>query len=303
MTGDPRDPDFFHPDGFGVADPGPKRPAIFLPDDAPPPRLGPGASGAQHPATGPVPEVTEPMIVVWQGVEYPTAAWDVHGFRLSAPIPRVVGPGRGRVIDVTLLLGRGSTRIEMRVHARAIDATQDQPTAYGFVDLERAQAEVLHRIVDNTLSNQALSLTSLLNDTTETHRARAETGALQRRVRTTLQLGLAVAVALVAAFMTWAKLSAVTARFAAVTVAATTVPAPVAGMITRLDATPGPSVQPGDALGITAYRVQGPEALAATPGGQMVLAPGDVLAAAPLETDPALFLAGLAPALSLLDPR
>ena len=197
----------------------------------------------------PTPSVGEPMIVVFQGVDHPTVAWDVNGFRLARPMARTAEQGRGRVIDVTLLLGGGVTRIEMRVQARAADAAADQPLAYVFVDLGRAQSEVLHRVVGSVMSRQALSLTSLLNETEQNLNARAQTNETSRRFRSTLQLGLAAAVVAVAGYMTLANLSAVNARFAAVTVAATSLPVPVAGMITQLAVRPGQGVTPGDVIG------------------------------------------------------
>ena len=60
----------------------------------------PPLDGGQVPVV-PVPkvEIHEPLSVIWQGVEYAVSHWDVSGFTLQAPIPRVVAPGVGRVFD------------------------------------------------------------------------------------------------------------------------------------------------------------------------------------------------------------
>lgn len=200
--------------------------------------------------THPAVEVPEPMSIVWQGVEHPAARWDVHGFTLQTPIPRIMAPGRGRVFDVTLLIGQGGTRIEMRVQARAEGSAEDQaPTRYVFVDLDRAQSEVLHRIVDHVVADQALSLTRLLNETQETRAARHETGERMRHFRSTFQLSLAALVLAVAGTMTWTNYYTVRARYAAVTVGATSLSVPVPGMVSAMTVRPGQSVMTGDVLG------------------------------------------------------
>jgi multidrug resistance efflux pump len=190
------------------------------------------------------------MAVVWQGVEQRVRHWDVHGFALDAPFPRVMAPGRGRVFDLTLLIGQGSTRIEMRVQARAESVPEDEaPTRFIFVDLERAQAEVLHRIVDHVVSDQAMSLTTLLNETEDTRAERRETGARVRAFRSGFQLLLAAGVLVVAGALTWSSFSTVTARYAAVTVTATGLSVPVAGLVSQITVRPGQSVGTGDVLG------------------------------------------------------
>jgi multidrug resistance efflux pump len=194
-------------------------------------------------------DVPEPMSVVWQGVEYTVARWDVSGFTLQAPIPRVVAPGVGRVFDATLLIGQGGTRIEMRVQARAQSNDPEHATRYVFVDLERAQAEVLHRIVDHVVADQAMSLTRLLNETQETRSARAETGERMRLFRTGFQVTLAVAVLAVAGLMTLSSMTSVRARYAAVTVGATSLSVPLPGRVSALTVRPGESVAEGDVLG------------------------------------------------------
>lgn len=200
------------------------------------------------PVAAPV-RVQEPMSVVWQGVEHPAAAWDVHGFTLEAPIPRVLAPGRGRVFDVTLLIGRGGTRIEMRVQARAAVAEETAPTRFQFVDLDRPQAEVLHRIVDHVVAHQAMSLTQLLNETEETRTARRETGERVRHLRTGFQLLLAGAVLATAGGLAWANYATVKPRYAAVTAQATSLSVPVAGTLQGLGVQRGQRVSQGEVLG------------------------------------------------------
>lgn len=206
------------------------------------------APEAAPPALRPV-RIPEPMAVHWQGVEHAVAAWDVNGFELATPLPRVLAPGRGRVVDVTLLIGRGGTRIEMQVQARATDPDTRNPQAFAFVDLDRAQAEVLHRIVDQVVANKALSLTQLLNDTETTRAARTATETRARGMRTAFQLGLAATVLAVAGTLTWNSFANVRARYAAVTVPATTVAVPVAGVIAGVRAEAGQQVAAGDVLG------------------------------------------------------
>ncbi|GAB4264825.1 MAG: hypothetical protein Kow0013_12400 [Pararhodobacter sp.] len=239
MSGEPFDPveSYLTPDGMVAGPPPvarqhtrPRSPAF----DAPKPSV----------------QVSEPMSVVWQGVEYPAKHWDVHGVTLEAPFPRVLAPGRGRVFDLTLLIGRGGTRIEMRVQARADGAAGDEaPTRFIFVDLDRAQAEVLHRIVDHVVSDQAMSLTTLLNETEDTRAARRETSERARRFRSGLQLLMAAIVLAGAGVMTLSKLTTVQARYAAVTVGATALSAPVAGLVSQIIVRPGQTVGAGDVLG------------------------------------------------------
>jgi multidrug resistance efflux pump len=197
----------------------------------------------------PAVQVPEPLSVVWQGVEYRALRWDVHGFDLETAIPRIVAPGRGRVFDLTVLIGQGGTRIEMRVQARIANPDDPAPTRFDFVDLDRAQSEVLHRIVDAIVSQQALSLTRLLNETEQTREARKETGARMRRFRSGFQLTLAGSVLAVAGLLTWSSFSTVKARYAAITVGATSLSVPVAGRISRLTVGPGETLTTGEVLG------------------------------------------------------
>jgi len=206
--------------------------------------------GATMPArqSAPSVRVPEPMAVLWQGVEYEVENWDVHGFALQSAMPRMVAPGLGRVFDVTLLIGQGGTRIEMRVQAR-LNGEGDQATRFTFVDLGRPQAEVLHRIVDSVVANKAMSLTKLLNETEETRVARKETGDRMRGFRTVFQLSLAGLVLAAAGMVTWSSFASVRARYAAVTVGATSLSVPIAGRISDISAAPGAQVRTGDVLG------------------------------------------------------
>lgn len=194
-------------------------------------------------------QVPEPMSVVWQGVELAAVHWDVHGFTLQDPFPRVMSPAGGRVFDVTLLIGRGGTRIEMRVQVRAERVEDATPTRFIYIGMDRAQSEVLHRIVDHVVSNQAMSLTRLLNETEETRARRHETGEKLRSFRVGFQLSVAALVLAVAGMMTWSSFSTVRARYAAVTVGATSVSVPVSGVVSQLAVSPGQQVAEGDVLG------------------------------------------------------
>ena len=237
------------------------RPPVY---DHAPMRQMPIPTGAIHAAPAPVTtrrdprmepatmapvQVGEEMKIAWQGVEYPVAHWDVHGFDLAASMPRVLSPGPGRLSEITLLIGHGGTRIEMRVQARARDTVADGPTRFDFVDLDRAQAEVLHRIVDASVSDQAMSLTRLLNETQDTRTARTETSDRMRGFRTMFQLGLAATVLAVAGLMTWSSFATIRARYAAVTVGATSVSVPVSGRLYAMSVQPGQAVAEGEVLG------------------------------------------------------
>ena len=198
-------------------------------------------------ANAPV-SVSEPMAVLWQGVEYPVAHWDVHGFTLERAIPTALAPGRGRVIDVALLIGQGDTRIQMHVQAR-IEAGGVADLRYQFMDLGRAQAELLHRIVDYAVTKQELSLTQLLNDARETRAAQQVTTQRTLAFRTLFQISLACVALGGAAYMALGSLTTVKSRYAAVSAAAASVSAPAAGMVTQLTVGEGAHVAAGDVLG------------------------------------------------------
>ncbi|MCC5992417.1 MAG: HlyD family efflux transporter periplasmic adaptor subunit [Rhodobacteraceae bacterium] len=192
--------------------------------------------------------VSEPMSIVWNGVEYPVAHWDVHGFTLAQPIPSVLAPGLGRVLDVALLIGQGVTRIQMAVQCR-LDAGDAQALRYQFIDLGRAQAELLHRIVDYAVTRQELSLTQLLNDARETRVERQETTQRMLGFRTWFQVSLACAALGAAAYMALGAFTTVKSRYAAVTAAAASVSAPAAGMVSQIDVSEGAHVTKGQVLG------------------------------------------------------
>ncbi|HPD93285.1 MAG: hypothetical protein H6900_05080 [Rhodobacter sp.] len=215
-------------------------PQIVIPELAPLP--------LPHVAQDPV-RVVEPMSIVWQGVEMRTTHWSVHGFTLEAPIPRVLAPGVGRVFDLTVLIGSGATRIEMRVQARADGNDGPQQTSYVFVDLDRAQAEVLHRIVDHVVAHKAMSLTQLLNETEQTRVARVQTGTRMRNFRTGFQLSLAGLALAAAGAVTYNHLATVKARYGAVTASATAISVPVAGTLSQITVAPGQRLAVGDVLG------------------------------------------------------
>ncbi len=196
---------------------------------------------------GPSVTVCEPMTVLWQGVEYSVAHWDVHGFTLARAIPTTLAPGRGRVIDVSLLIGQGETRIQMGVQVRG-DTGTDTGLRYQFIDLGRAQAELLHRIVDYSVTRQELSLTQLLNDSRETRAARQDTTKRVLAFRTWFQISLACAALGGALYMALGAFSTVTSRYAAVSAAAASVSAPAAGMVSQFEAREGMRVARGEVL-------------------------------------------------------
>lgn len=196
----------------------------------------------------PAVRVSEPMTVMWQGVEHPVAAWDVHGFVLERPIPRLLGPGAGRVADLTLLIGPRGTRIEMQVQAKARDTADPQPLEFRFIDLDRAQAEVLHRIVEAALDRRAMSLTRLLNETEAVRTARQTTQTKLRWLRRWVHLGLAGAALTLAGSLAWTNLTTVRARYAAVTAGATAVSAPMVGTVAAVLVAPGQRVAAGEVL-------------------------------------------------------
>ncbi len=192
--------------------------------------------------------VCEPMGVLWNGVEYPVAHWDVHGFTLAQNIPSLLAPRAGRVIDVALLIGQGVTRIQMNVQCR-LAAGSAPEQRYQFIDLDRAQSELLHRIVDYSVTRQELSLTQLLNDARETRELRQVTTQRMLAFRTGFQASLALAAIAGAAWMALGSLGTVTSRYAAVTATASSVSAPAAGMVAQLSADEGARVAAGDVLG------------------------------------------------------
>ena len=192
--------------------------------------------------------VHEPLAIAFRGQEYPAQSWTVHGFTLQDALP-LEGSALGRVIDLTLLIGQGVTRIEMRVQARAESGDAADPRRFVFVDLDRARAEVLHRIVDHVVSNQALTLTQLLNETETDRHARRTTGGRTRRFLSGFRLLLAVIALLVAAGVTWNSVTSIASRYGAVTVEATSLSVPVPGTVTALAMAQGQAVAQGDVLG------------------------------------------------------
>lgn len=193
-------------------------------------------------------QVKEPMGVVWQGVEYRVAAWNVHGFVFEKPIPRILTPGHGRVADFTLLVGPRGTRIEMQVQACAEDSGDEQPLAFRFVDLQRAQSEVLHRLVDHAVNKQALSLTRLLNEISETRQHRQDTVQRTQETRKWLQLSLAGLVLALASSWAWTRFTTVPARYAAVSAVASVVAPAAAGLVGAIPVSVGQRVMPGDII-------------------------------------------------------
>lgn len=196
----------------------------------------------------PAVRVSEPMSVIWNGVDYPAASWDVHGFTLQAPIPAVMAPGRGRVFDAALLIGQGTTRIQLMVQCRKATDT-GAAERYQFVDLDRAQAELLHRIVGYAVTKQELSLTQLLNDARETRAEQQETVQRMLNFRTWFQASVALVALGAASTMLMSNFTTVTSRYAAVSAAAVSVSTPVAGMVAQIDVALGMPVSRGQILG------------------------------------------------------
>lgn len=215
--------------------------------DAAPPRAGQTPLAPPLMASAPPVRVAEPMVVLWQGVEYPVQDWDLHGLSLRAPIPGAMAPGQGRVVDFLLLIGQGDTRLSMLVQAR-LQPGDESGCAYQFLHLGRAQSELLHRIVTAAVSRQELSLTQLLNDTHEVKAARKATVAQVQSTRSWFQMGLAGLVIAAAGGALWNNLTTVKARYAAVTAVAAQVSVPASGMVTQLAVRPGMPVTEGQVL-------------------------------------------------------
>ncbi|MFN4058561.1 MAG: HlyD family secretion protein [Roseinatronobacter sp.] len=215
--------------------------------DAAPPQGAPTAVATRSPAL-PV-RVAEPMAVLWQGMEYAVAEWDVSGLTLRAPMPAAVAPGRGRVVDLLLLIGQGDTRLSMQVQARALPGDESS-CGYQFLNLGRAQSELLHRIVTTAISRQELSLTELLNDTQDTRQARKATIAQAQDTRSWFQMGLAGLVIAGAGTALFNNMTTVKARYAAVTAVAAQVSVPASGMVTQIAVQPGAEVRAGDVLAL-----------------------------------------------------
>ncbi len=188
------------------------------------------------------------MSVLWQGVEYPCAAWGVQGFRLESPIPRLMAPGRGRVAEVALLIGPAGTRIQMQVQVRALSAEGQPALDYQFIDLTRPQAEVLHRVVDHAVNDKAMSLTRLLDETEQTRVARQQTTDRTLGTRRNLQLAVAFLAVALAVYTLWGRYTSVPARYAAVTASATAATPVNAGLVQSLGVSVGQPVEPGDVI-------------------------------------------------------
>ena len=200
-----------------------------------------------RPAAPPPVRVTEPMAILWQGVEYPVADWDMQGLRLVSPMPTTATPGQGRVVDFLLLIGKGETRLSMLVHVRP-EPGDDSGCAFQFLHMGRAQSEMLHRIVTAAVSRQELSLTQLLNETHEIKEARKASVAQAQTTRSWFQMGLAGLVIVGAGGALWNNLTTVKARYAAVTALAAQVSVPASGMVAGIGVIPGAQVTEGQVL-------------------------------------------------------
>jgi len=197
-----------------------------------------------------------PLAIAFWGLEYRAQSWTEHGFTLLDPLP-LDGMAPGAVLDLTLLIGQGVARIEMRVQARAQAGDAADPRHFSFVGLDPAQAEALHRIVDHVVSHQALSLTRLLAEPESSPPAARPAAAPVPRatVRRTggfrrgLKLALFVIALAAAGGTAWNWSTAVASRYGAVTVEATSLSAPVAGVVTAFAVAPGQAVARGEVLG------------------------------------------------------
>ena len=232
--------------------------AAALPEPQPAPVAAAPARAPQPPHSGAPGETVLriPLAIAFWGLEYRAQSWTERGFTLLDPLP-LDGMAPGGVIDLTLLIGQGVARIEMRVQARAEAGDAGDPRHFSFVGLDRAQAEALHRIVDHVVSHQALSLTRLLAEP-ESNPPAARPAAVpvpRATVRRTggFRRGLKLAlfgIALAAAGGTaWNLSTAIGSRYGAVTVEATSLSAPVAGVITAFAVAPGQAVARGEVLG------------------------------------------------------
>ncbi|WP_417626986.1 HlyD family efflux transporter periplasmic adaptor subunit [Pararhodobacter aggregans] len=106
--------------------------------------------------------VREPMAVAFRGLEYATQTWSVYGFTLAAPLP---GADEAPITEVTLMIARGVTRLALQVQVAAETDPGVRPARYAFIDLEPAQAEVLRRIAEHALANQARALAEMFEET------------------------------------------------------------------------------------------------------------------------------------------
>ena len=106
--------------------------------------------------------VREPMAVAFRGIEYATQTWSVYGFTLAAPLP---GAEEAPISEVTLMIARGVTRLVLQVQIAAETDPGVRPARYAFIDLEPGQAEVLRRIAEHALANQARALAEMFEET------------------------------------------------------------------------------------------------------------------------------------------
>ncbi|MBN8294929.1 HlyD family efflux transporter periplasmic adaptor subunit [Rhodobacter sp. NTK016B] len=100
--------------------------------------------------------VREPMVIVHRGVEHPVVEWSISGFTLDADDHLEVSGGDEGFL-VTLLIGDGETRVQMRVRVASEEPELEHPTRFVFVDLDAARADVLEKIVDHVVATQSKS--------------------------------------------------------------------------------------------------------------------------------------------------
>ncbi|WP_370274767.1 HlyD family efflux transporter periplasmic adaptor subunit [Pararhodobacter marinus] len=98
--------------------------------------------------------VREPMVVVHRGVEHPVVEWSVNGFTLEAS-DHLDGAAGDEGFLVTLLIGSGETRVQMRVRVASEEPELEHPTRFVFVELDAARADVLEKIVDHVVATQS----------------------------------------------------------------------------------------------------------------------------------------------------
>lgn len=261
------------------------------PDDAP---MAPEAQAplATEPQRG---SIREPMALRHAGIEYPALGWTTEGVTLESPLDLSPRGGQGQGFDVTLLIGAGRTRIEMCAHVRAVDARQPGTRDYAFVGLDRTQEALLAQIAAQAGITGPSSMPRFFTDPIPTtsmpeasplaaqlaamirapepavapasdpapkaaNAPKAPKSAKPRRRRLPLRVGpvLFGLTCAAAGLAIWAHASTIDARYAAVSVATTTLAVPAPGFVTSIEGRPGQSVAEGSILGHILSDASGP---------------------------------------------
>ncbi len=224
-----------------------------------------------QPVPQPVAQVSEPLVVRWQGQEHPTRNWSALGFTLEVPFDAAAGPVNGRALAVALLIGHGTTRLEMRVRAQSVTVDDPQPTRFAFVGLERDQADLLNAIAEHLSALEAVDVPHLFPPRAvadvpvapppmapqpaaakpvapEPVAPAAPRNAL-RRFAARVRFGLTLAVLAAIGIVGWDMATTMESRLGAVTIAGAGFVAPGSGTVMRLDLQPGMVLRQGEAVG------------------------------------------------------